>query len=1549
MNTAGAALYLLNSAHSNITNCIFKNNRASVKGGAMYFENDVNHMTILQSLFVGNEAVDGGGCLYLFEYNDYLSIAKTNFISNSAAAGDGGAIYGDEYDDNMSIEGCQFFNNTAGGNGGAIMVREKSHHFYLGSSTFSENSANNGGAVFLETSSRDIRIESSSFTNNVAVFSGGACVLYSSLTDVTLTHNNFTQNTAGANGGAVFMFISVEDVTISDCDFIDNIANSGDALTVSRRENLAMGGGAVYVDVSNARIALTRCFMRNNSAPFASGGACFINSNNRDITFLECNQTGNFAYRGGGGLYIGSANTNVLVHRSVLANNTADLIGGGACLMLTHNTVTFSHTIISENRATVGGGLLCFLNNFYFEVKNCVLEGNRAAMRGGAINVGILHEIVLIEGTKFVDNWAVEGGALSVEDQSSVAIRSCDFLANIAYQSDSEKPTTVNGEEVYTTFGGAVFSTSDDLSIALTTFEQNGADDGGALYVIGENISITDSVFTGNTAENTGGAASFSGCTDVVLSACNLTSNGNVAVAIEKSKTITVVNTRIVDSVGINGAAISCSTSDGLTISSSFFAGNVVSGVGGALRLNNNIRVRVETSVLEGNSAQEAGAIYVYESSSVSLYGNLFNSNNATLFGGGAVLLLNAADSTVRSNTFENNSAELGGGGAVFWLYNGGAMQEPAFLSSNQFAGNVALYGDDLATDTVQMKYMDEDSTMSDGVVVLAAADVLVVEMNVYEVAMLWPVTLVDMYNQIVANQISVLQASALGSPLQSQCGDQSPYLTGQTMAPIEGGVSTLEFTSSCEPNGHMLVSFTTDLESVPALEIELRFRNCARGEYYSNGACVMCPNGTYSLEEHTNDTTVTTCSTCPTHATCYGDVIVVDAGYWRLSGDVVRVFSCPLEGSCVGGLDTGTELCNVGYTGVLCGVCDANYYYPSLKATCEACTDSDMQVGLIVVVAIVALVMLGLGISCCGRRIAQELNSQTGMSFLTYKWRATNLTFAAKKKQFLKSEDVARKYQNKLKQLITLFQILTAFPSILSTTFPTIYYHLTSAFNVINLGTVLKDLGLVCSFNDLNFISTVVGATVAPILFSMALYLVHRVHCHLVFHQYSSTFRGIANTESRIEVLKSTYQYVFLFFTYLILPGVSTVLFGMLKPCTNVDPDDAEGGNQLYLEADLSIRCEGPQYNFGVIWASIGCIVYPFGIPCYYFYLLYHSKGLIQSRAEINVATLSQKGLNELEQIGMKLSSIKFLFQEYQPKFWYFEIIETFRKLFLTSFLSVISPGSTKQLVFGNLFVVLCLILYVCMGPFDDLELTVTSAICQLQIWFILFLGILIKENVHISSTFIEVSVAFAILFILVYEIFWCIVEFCPLPKAVQEFFDRVIVSKSHTSPPSDSAVITTGHKQKRKLGNNVEMEDAVERVLEVLSQSMSDDDDDAQGSPALHLDEKVDLINQNFILFDKLQVALKDHQDALSERIRSLEVSDDEEEEEGGDDDDGRDIESFKTEKQKGFVNTSSSFKLIKHNNQYRSFNEAEDSYDEVSLDEGSAGVDDVEMVGL
>ena len=84
----------------------------------------------------------------------------------------------------------------------------------------------------------------------------------------------------------------------------------------------------------------------------------------------------------------------------------------------------------------------------------------------------------------------------------------------------------------------------------------------------------------------------------------------------------------------------------------------------------------------------------------------------------------------------------------------------------------------------------------------------------------------------------------------------------------------------------------------------------------------------------------------------------------------------------------------------------------------------------------------------------------------------------------------------------------------------------------------------------------------------------------------------------------KNKYLAYLFYFTYLILPSITSTIFHMFV-CTEVD-------SKNYLVADIGINCQSTYWRDGIIYASIMIIIYPLGIPMMYLWLLYQVKDRI-------------------------------------------------------------------------------------------------------------------------------------------------------------------------------------------------------------------------------------------------------------------------------------------------------------------------------------------------
>ncbi|GMI05871.1 hypothetical protein TrVE_jg391 [Triparma verrucosa] len=69
------------------------------------------------------------------------------------------------------------------------------------------------------------------------------------------------------------------------------------------------------------------------------------------------------------------------------------------------------------------------------------------------------------------------------------------------------------------------------------------------------------------------------------------------------------------------------------------------------------------------------------------------------------------------------------------------------------------------------------------------------------------------------------------------------------------------------------------------------------------------------------------------------------------------------------------------------------------------------------------------------------------------------------------------------------------------------------------------------------------------------------------------------------------------------------------------------------------------------------------------------------------------------------ELNDIVFLFEPYKPEFWYFEVVETVRRLLMTGVLSIIKPGTYSQLSYGLFLSIFFTVLLAALQPYNEVR----------------------------------------------------------------------------------------------------------------------------------------------------------------------------------------------------------------------------------------------------
>lgn len=873
-------------------------------------------------------------------------------------------------------------------------------------------------------------------------------------------------------------------------------------------------------------------------------------TDNDDMSFYNCEFGNNIAYIEGGGLFIGTSNDRYILQNCNFWHNWAGSYGGAILLIRENYQLHLTNCTFTDSvSGSAGGALHSALLNSRMIFKNCAFFRSMTRSYGGALYFGEDHSEITFLNVNFTSNTADTGGALYLSKfNTEIVLEKSLFIKNIA---------------VYT--GGAVVSLASEMFIRNCIFEHNAAKSTGALHSISGtfgtlgHLSVLDTIFNANEATGSFGAMYLEFCENCIVNDVKFTANTardqGGALALLNS-----VNTRVdrgvfeYNTVDLTAGAFYLHGVEDTSVKDCSFLHNFAD-IGGALYVDESMNASLSNVRVWNNSAvRNAAGMGIYDSM-VILTGSSFLSNNATT-GSGSALHIMASDVVMLSNNFEYNWC--GQAGTVFWDYASG-MSEPRGLntSENTFSDtNSAKYGPYYATQGVRMKLENATYTVEDYTV--PAPPVIM--------------TLTDYYDQTVLTESSAIVQV---NEFPSYCHGMDPYITGGITERFNDGVATFaNMAAYCAAGYNMTIGFTTSVvtQSVTAI---LSFRECKRGEYFSDRVCTSCPVGSYSLVEpntkQLSDLTHSVCEQCPNSDIakyCAGDSIFLQEGQWRISTSTDFILSCPKDApSCQGGLEAADDSCGEGYHGPLCAICDNDYFYSSASNTCEMCSnESAFSDPLVLTIIILGFLASGVFIVMSMKKIKQA-NVQTMddlviLIFFNGRFNSSSDPVADKKRALAQS----RSLRGHLKVYVTYFQILATLPHILDIGFPQVFTKAMSSISFLNLEIVQSSLVSCSSASVPDHVDILYAETIYPFILAIFVFALHKVHVIMASRHGSLDIKQLMK-------IRSLYVSLLLTFSYLILPHITAHVLSTFN-CIDVDEDDAVDGKDIYLASDLSISC---------------------------------------------------------------------------------------------------------------------------------------------------------------------------------------------------------------------------------------------------------------------------------------------------------------------------------------------------------------------------------------
>lgn len=456
-----------------------------------------------------------------------------------------------------------------------------------------------------------------------------------------------------------------------------------------------------------------------------------------------------------------------------------------------------------------------------------------------------------------------------------------------------------------------------------------------------------------------------------------------------------------------------------------------------------------------------------------------------------------------------------------------------------------------------------------------------------------------------------------------------------------------------------------------------------------------------------------------------------------------------------------GSALCRTGHTGPFCEVCLPNWYKGSDKL-CNDCAAANGNLGVNIAIAltlVVAVLLVVIIMLCRGRNKAiAELM-------------AGNMTedgIEAKAEEMAARGDGKRRFgavmayrlvgmRIRSKIIMSLIQVMSAIGGVFEIAFPPIFSGMMNWLGMLQLDLPTA-LPLACigaaDYHTSLLLSTLVPLGVMLLLALIGVCLMRKADLQ--------TSKGASRMWLGNVLLNLVF--IILFFLY---PSTSKKIFAAFQ-CKDI------GDGTRWLRSDLSINCTSPEHVAMQAYAVVMLFVYPFGAPLLYAFLMFwvYGKQLHRLQAiEYQRTAMAQEAAakdeyvrwdkatgkptelqpNEATAVAPQLEALeveeKVLRERlpgyiqslsgngYSLRVFYFEIVESLRKLTIVCVPVFFEPGSVTQLLFGLMICFLTFGAYTMLHPYAADEDNFVAILAQIIIFFSLVSSVALA-TVSTSST---------------------------------------------------------------------------------------------------------------------------------------------------------------------------------------------------------------------
>lgn len=371
----------------------------------------------------------------------------------------------------------------------------------------------------------------------------------------------------------------------------------------------------------------------------------------------------------------------------------------------------------------------------------------------------------------------------------------------------------------------------------------------------------------------------------------------------------------------------------------------------------------------------------------------------------------------------------------------------------------------------------------------------------------------------------------------------------------------------------------------------------------------------------------------------------------------------CPRKESCLGGLDSR---CEDGYEGPLCEVCSHSFY--RRLQSCKKCPSKAWMAGQLTITIILLLVLI-----------------------VVVVWTSI------KKNKESKRRPLVDIILARLKIIIGFYQVtfglLEAFSFI---KWPDSLSAIAKYSEMLQLN-VLQIAPIHCLFPQLKVdafgsLFAILSMNAVAVAFAVAAYGVRRF---MILRNHDLEDDPKAQQISQTKELIYRNLFFFLFVTY--LSTCSKTANVLPLACRKICHDDKGDICFKYLKSDFTVECQSPRYK-RLVAVAYCAIVYIIFLPLASYVVLWRQHRKINATAENDSRQNQNQSFNKELAAGMR-----FLSENYTAKSWYWELVETVRKVILTSGLILVGGESRAYVGLACVVSGLYGMLFAYMRPVED------------------------------------------------------------------------------------------------------------------------------------------------------------------------------------------------------------------------------------------------------